>query len=76
MIKHIAKLGVAATLIAAAPLALAQTTTSTTTGTTTPGIPNTGAGGDAATNALVLAITGAAALGGIGYLATRRGIRA
>lgn len=86
MIKDIAKMGIAATLIAAAPFAFAQTTDTTGTGTsvtdmtatgtgtgTTPGVPNTGAGGDAAANALVLAVTGLVALGGIGYLATRRG---
>lgn len=77
MIKHLAKLGVAATLVAAAPFALAQTTTTTgTTSTTSPGVPNTGAGGDAAANALALAVTGLVALGGIGYLATRKGVRA
>lgn len=87
MIKDIAKIGVTAALIAAAPIAFAQTTgTGTTdmsgTGTmdttsatgTAPGVPNTGAGGDAATNALVLAIAGVVALGGVGYLATRRGV--
>lgn len=55
-------------------VASAQTsTTSTTTPTsvTTPGVPNTGAGGDAMTNWLILAVSGIVVLAGIGYIATR-----
>lgn len=54
-------------------LAHAQTATTTdTTTVTTPGTPNTGAGGDAAKNALILTGTGAVALLGASYLMRSR----
>ncbi len=69
----IAKAAVAAALIAAAPLALAQTASTTDTGTsTTPGTPNTGAGGDALQNMLLLGVSSAAVLGAAAYLARRK----
>lgn len=47
--------------------------TSTST-TTVPGVPNTGAGGDAALNMLVLFASGTLAIGGAAYI-TRRTVR-
>jgi hypothetical protein len=51
-----------------------STSTGGTTGTTstTPGIPNTGAGGDAATNIALLGISALALVGGGAYLARQR----
>ena len=50
----------------------ATTNTSSTT-TTDPNVPNTGAGGSATENALLLATSGAVALGGL-YLLRRRNV--
>jgi hypothetical protein len=63
-------------VLATGSLASAQTTTPTTTPptestTTTPGVPNTGSGGDAALNWLLLGVSGAAVLGGVAYLTAR-----
>ncbi len=60
----------AALSLLASGVALAQTDASSTT----PGAPNTGAGGDPMTNALVLTASGLVALGGLAYLARRREI--
>lgn len=80
MKKIISGLALSAVLLGA-PLAFAQTTTGSTTYTTTgsasttasttPGVPNTGAGGDAAQNLLLLGISAAVALAGIAYLSAR-----
>lgn len=79
-----------AALLLGAPVAFAQTGTSTGTGagitattsgtggsidTTTPGAPNTGAGGDAAANLLVLGISGLVLVAGGAYLARRAATR-
>ncbi|HEV8677622.1 MAG TPA: hypothetical protein VN701_02220 [Candidatus Paceibacterota bacterium] len=75
--KHIAIALTAIGLLAGGAVASAQTTTdttgvtasTTTTGTTaTPGTPNTGAGGDAAANWAILAVTGIVVIGGVAYL--------
>ncbi|HVZ75719.1 MAG TPA: hypothetical protein VG934_00375 [Candidatus Paceibacterota bacterium] len=42
-----------------------------TTASTTPGAPDTGMGGDLATNLILLAITGAVAVAGLFYLSRR-----
>ncbi|MDB5194907.1 MAG: hypothetical protein JWO84_91 [Parcubacteria group bacterium] len=49
-----------------------STTTTTGTTVTTPGTPNTGAGGNAGENALILTGTGAVALLGATYLLRSR----
>lgn len=56
-------------LLLAGPAA-AQTTTGTTS-TSTPGTPNTGAGGSAAANLIILGSTAAIALAGLTYLSRR-----
>ena len=68
--KTIAALAVVGSLLTTG-VAFAQTTT-TTGSSTTPGTPNTGAGGTATANWVVLGATGLVALAGIGYLATRK----
>lgn len=55
-------------VLLSAGAASAQTTTSTTT----PGTPNTGVGGSATTNAIVLGSTAAIALLGAAYIARKR----
>ena len=50
--------------------ALAQTSTTSTT--TIPGVPNTGVGGDAVTNILLLGISAAIVIVGLVYLARMR----
>ncbi len=59
------------------PATNASGTTSSTSGTTgtTPGVPNTGAGGNAAENMMVLVASGVAALAGILYLSRRAMVR-
>ena len=47
-------------------------TTSALSSTSVPGTPNTGAGGDAATNWVVLALAGVVIVAGVVYLARRR----
>lgn len=49
-----------------------STSGTTNTSSSTVGTPNTGAGGDLATNAIALMTTGAVALGGAALLARRR----
>jgi hypothetical protein len=49
--------------------------TASAQGTTTPGTPNTGAGGEAAANVLILAASALAIVGGTSYLARRVGSR-
>jgi len=64
-----------AALLFGAPVAFAQTTTTTgttdTTVTSTPGAPNTGAGGDATANVLLLGISGLVVVAGGAYFARR-----
>jgi hypothetical protein len=50
------------------PTTIEQTTTDTTS---TPGVPNTGVGGDALSNWLLLGVTGLIALSGVAFLARR-----
>jgi hypothetical protein len=51
-------------------------TTDTSTTGTTPGVPNTGLGGNATTNILLLVISAAVALAGVGYISrTSLGVR-
>jgi len=74
--KHIIIALAAIVLMTTGAVASAQTSTTTigatTTGSvTTPGVPNTGMGGDATTNWLILATSGIVVLAGIGYIATR-----
>ncbi len=52
-----------------------SSTTKAKTATTTPGAPNTGAGGDMATNMALLGTSAVAALAGIAYLGRRYGMR-
>jgi len=76
--KHIAIALTAIAFLTTGAIASAQTTdtsgtaSTTTTGTenttATPGVPNTGAGGDAATNWAILAVTGIVVIGGVAYL--------
>jgi hypothetical protein len=73
-------------LLSTGTIAFAQTSTSTTTGTTgattttgttdstTPGTPNTGAGGDTATNLALLGASALIAAGGAAYLARKRSL--
>lgn len=65
--KILSRAAVAGLLFLAAPFAFAQTTT--------PGTPDTGVGGYAAGNALVLGVLAAAALGAVAYLARRKALR-
>lgn len=65
-------------LVAGSQLAHAQTASpspsespSASASPTTPGAPNTGAGGSAATNVLVLGISALVAAGGVTYLSRR-----
>lgn len=78
--KHIFIALAAIMLLTGGAIASAQTTTdangniidangNVVSTTTTPGVPNTGAGGDAATNWAILAVTGIIVLAGVGYLA-------
>ncbi len=48
------------------------TSTGTTVTSTTPGVPNTGAGGDVATNLTLLGVSALALIGGGAYLARQR----
>lgn len=59
---------VALTMLLFAGSAAAQTSTPTTT----PGTPNTGSGGNAAGNVLMLTASAAVALGGVALLARRK----
>lgn len=81
MMKKIKKLIVSLitlSFLVSAGVAFAQTPTTTDTGavtpvtTATPGTPNTGAGGDASVNLLMLAVSGIVLIGGVAYLATTR----
>lgn len=70
--QHIGVALAAISMLSIGAMASAQTTDTTTmqtTATTTPGVPNTGAGGDAAANWIILAATGIVMIGGIIYLA-------
>jgi hypothetical protein len=70
--KKIITTGALAMLLIAGP-AFAQTSTSSTTDDlTTPGTPNTGSGGNAAANVLLLTGSAAVALGGLAMLSRRR----
>ncbi len=81
--RYLAKLAsgaaISAMLLGGSSMAFAQTTTTTTgtdtttmTSSSTPGVPNTGAGGDAATNLALLGISALALIGGGAYLARQR----
>jgi hypothetical protein len=70
--KHIVIALAAILLLTSGAVASAQTTTGSVVSTTsTPGTPNTGAGGDAATNWAILAVTGIVVIGGVAYLLRR-----
>jgi len=73
--KKVAQLAAAAsawaTLGVASVFAQSTTTLGTTT-TTTPGVPNTGAGGDAMINILLLGVAAVVMVAGIVYLARVR----
>ncbi|HEV7449624.1 MAG TPA: hypothetical protein VGP13_03765 [Candidatus Paceibacterota bacterium] len=66
-------LAVGTLLALAAPLTYAQTTDTTTdTTVTTPGVPSTGAGGEAASNVLVLGASAVVLVAGGAYLLKTR----
>jgi hypothetical protein len=65
-------LAVGTLLALAAPISYAQTYTATDTSATTPGSPNTGSGGNAAANYLVLGASALALAAGGAYLARTR----
>jgi hypothetical protein len=71
--KHLLIAATAIILLTTGAVASAQTSTTTDTSgaVTTPGTPNTGAGGDAVTNWLILATTGIVVIGGVAYLMRR-----
>lgn len=64
----------ALTVLFLAGSAAAQTSSSSPATTASPGTPNTGSGGNAAVNILVLTGSAAVALSGLAYLARRRTI--
>lgn len=65
---------VAFTIVLLAGSAAAQTTTPSTTTGEVPGSPNTGSGGNAIANVVLLTGSAAVALGGAAYLARRRSL--
>lgn len=67
VLRRTVSMGALALLLAAGAPAYGQTTT-----TTTPGTPNTGMGGEAAVNVLLLGSSALLAIAGAGYLMRRR----
>lgn len=61
----------AVAFLLSAGAASAQTSTTSTSSTSTVGTPNTGAGGTAAANLIILGSTAAIALAGLTYLSRR-----